>query len=256
MSSHLFPRFAPAIRAFSGDVHSPSLHLQTEGRLTMQYAPFEWVNSTAKLIIVGITPGETQAATALHEARRRMLEGASDLEAQIAAKRTGGFSGEMRENLVAMLDRVGLHHWAGISSCSDLFGTRAHILQTASVLPYPVFVDGRKPYKGTPALLRSPMLRTLMVERFLPVAQALPDAHILAVGDVPWDSLKWLVAAGHLRGDRLLGQLPHPSRASQERVNYFVGLKSASALSPKTNAAKLDTMRSKLEQAIGSLRGL
>ncbi len=248
-ANNLFAHFAPAIRSFDGDVHSPALRIASEGKLAMQYAPFEWINPEAKLIIVGITPGETQAANALWEACRQLLTGADERSTKIAAKRTGGFSGKLRANLVAMLDRVGLPRWAGISSASELFGAQAHLLQTASVLPYPVFVDG-KPYNGAPSLLRSPMLRTTVLEEFVPLLRALPEAKVLAVGDVPWETMHWLAKQGLVETHRLLGCLPHPSSASQERINYFLGMKAASELSVKTNGAKLDMLRAQLQQAL------
>jgi hypothetical protein len=254
-NTNLFARFTSAIRNFDGNVHSPALRVGSEGRLTVQYAPFEWVNPQAKLIIVGITPGETQAIQALEEARRRLLCGADELSTKMAAKRTGGFAGNLRANLVAMLDRVGLPRWAGISSASDLFGARADLLQTASVLPYPVFVNGKR-YNGAPTLLRSPMLSSMVLGQFVPVVQALPDAKLLAVGDVPWETLQWLVQEGKVDERRLLGCLPHPSAASQERVNYFLGKKPASQLSAKTNGPKIDMLRQQLEKALTPTRAI
>ena len=54
------------------------------------------------------------------------------------------------------------------------------------MLPYTVVVDGDKPYNGTPKLLRSPMLKSLLMERFRPPVQAIPNAKLLALGDVPF----------------------------------------------------------------------
>jgi len=250
MNTKHFTHFTPVIRAFNGDVFSPGLHVATEGRITVQYAPFEWVNPDAKLVIVGITPGETQAVNAIVEAKRQLLTGANALQAMIAAKRIGGFSGALRANLVAMLDRVGLPRWAGIGSSIELFGRKADLLQTASVLPYPVFVDGNKRYNGSPPLLRSPMLRSMVLKQFVPIVQALPSAKLLAVGDVSWETLNWLAQQGEIDSKQILGYLPHPSPASQERVNYFLGRKLKADLSKQTDAEKLDRMRQQLEQAL------
>ena len=51
------------------------LVIATAGILTVSYAPFEHIVATAKLVIVGITPGEQQAANALCEVRSRLPRG-------------------------------------------------------------------------------------------------------------------------------------------------------------------------------------
>ena len=45
----------------------------------------------------------------------------------------------MRKNLIQMLDELGLNDYLGLSSSSELFDTASHMVQTMSVLPYPVF---------------------------------------------------------------------------------------------------------------------
>ena len=81
-------------------------------RALLNYAPFEHIQHSAKVVIVGITPGEQQARNALLEARRQLIAGASQAMALSKAKVFASFSGPMRANLVAMLDHVGLHRWA------------------------------------------------------------------------------------------------------------------------------------------------
>jgi hypothetical protein len=252
MNTTNFTKYAAAIRNFNGDPLTTSLHMASEGRLSVFYSPTEWVNPQAKIVIIGITPGPTQAANALAEAQRQMRAGASVEDTLKNAKLIGGFSGELRTNLVDMLDHVGIPRWARITSSAELFGHRSDLVQLASVLPYPVFVDGNTPYKGSPKLQRSPLLRSLVLEHFLPSIQANPQARLLAVGDVPFETLKWLAEQGHLDPKRILGNLPHPSGASAERIKYFLGRKPAAQLSAKTNAAKLDQMRHHLLQTLAA----
>ena len=68
-SSPLFPKYKAAVQAFSGDPCSSDLLLARESSLSVYYAPFEWVNPEAKVILVGITPGKTQATNALAAAK-------------------------------------------------------------------------------------------------------------------------------------------------------------------------------------------
>ena len=77
MVNTLFPQHANAIRNFSGDVQSRDLLLAAEGPLAVYYAPFDWVNTQARVVLVGITPGHTQALNALNEAKRQLLSGAT-----------------------------------------------------------------------------------------------------------------------------------------------------------------------------------
>lgn len=226
--------------------------LAQEGPLSVYYAPFEWVNHQARVILVGVTPGKTQANNALAEAKRHLSAGAASHEVLRNAKQTGAFSGAMRPNLVALMDCVGLPQVLGLRSCADLFGSAAHLLQSASILPFPVFLNGAN-YNGVPDLIRTPLLRELMLAHFLPMVRGLPDAALIPLGPVPTKALSWLVQQGHVSGRRVLEGLPHPSGANGERIAYFLGRKSRSELSSKTDASKLDAARAQLLSAVAAL---
>ena len=252
MSTALFHRYEAAMRAFDGDPAAPALHLASAGRLSVYYAPFDAVNGQARIVIVGITPGRTQAANALHEARRQLARGAAPADALMRAKRFGALSGALRTNLTAMLDRIGLARRLGLPGCEALFGASSELLQTASVLPFPVFLDGRN-YRGTPDIVATPLLRGLLVEHFVPLVETLPEAVMIPLGPVPARAIRWLAGKGLVRPERLLEGLPHPSGANAERIGYFLGRKDASRLSAATNAAKLDAARRSLMQAVSAL---
>lgn len=251
-NSNLFARFAPAIRAFNGDVHAPALRIASEGHLTVQYAPFEWVNPQAQLIIVGITPGATQAVNALMEAKRQLNSDAPQASVLQAAKRVGAFSGRMRSNLVAMLDEVGLPRCAGVSSSDDLFEGTSTFLQTASVVPYPAFWKGEN-YRGQTLPQRSPALRELVLDRFVPLIQSLPRAPILALGNVVCDTLQWLADKGHLDRGRLLGTMPHPSPANNGPIGHFLGRNPDEPRSPRIKTAEIDLAKQHVKSAIAEL---
>lgn len=85
---------------------------RSEG-ITVCYAPFEHVQSGARLAIVGITPGSQQALNGLLEVRRQLKVGVDHATALSGAKVFASFSGPMRNNLIAMLDHVGLNRWLG-----------------------------------------------------------------------------------------------------------------------------------------------
>lgn len=251
MTTRLFTQFSSAI----GDCcvpDDPSLQLAASGPLAVYYAPFDAVYPQARVVLVGITPGRTQATNALAEARKQIANGMSHEEALQMAKRIGAFSGAMRINLTAMLDHIGLHRWLGLSSCDELFGTSSSLLQSTSVLPFPVFLNGAN-YNGIPGPITTPLLRQQVLDHFLPMAHALSRAVFIPLGPVPTQVLQWLVSHGHLSARRLLIGLPHPSGANAERIQYFLGKKEVSKLSVKTDPVKLDAARLHLRRAVESL---
>lgn len=148
LSNSTFKTFSAAIQHYNGDPLSPNLLMAQDGPVSVYYAPFEWVNPNAKVVLVGITPGKVQAANALAEAKRALAD-CFEQEVLRRAKATGAFSGAMRPNLVALLDAIRLHDWLGLNTCSELFGSAGESLQTTSVLQFPVFLDGEN-YNGTP----------------------------------------------------------------------------------------------------------
>lgn len=255
MHKHLIERFDPVIRALSDTElgGSPSLNakmrLAQDGDIEVCYAPFEYINPQARVVIVGITPGRTQMLNALREAKKQLQRGTGLVETLIAAKQTAAFSGSMRPNLVNLLDRVGINGMLKIASCDALFGSAAHLVQTTSVLRNPVFVRGEN-YNGTPNMTRHPLLREQLITHFGEDAKALPHALFVPLGDKVADALHFLADRGLIAKERILDGLPHPSGANAERIAYFLGNKSRSALSKKTNPDKLDQARAAIIERV------
>lgn len=140
-----------------------------------------------------------------------------------------------------------------LTSCGDLFGTASTLLQTASVLQFPVFVDGEN-YNGTPDPTKHLLLREMVVQHFGKICAQLPDAVFVPLGPVPSKVLAWLSTQGAINSGRVLEGLPHPSGANAERIKYFLGQKRRFELSVKTDPDKLDSARAALTEAIERLR--
>jgi hypothetical protein len=113
MENNLFSKYASSIRALNLEKISNAQSIPSDfllgkdGELSTHYIPFDYVNTKAKVVLVGITPGFTQWKNAMIEAQKQLLSGASENSAWIAAKRTGAFSGTMRNNLINLLDAIG-----------------------------------------------------------------------------------------------------------------------------------------------------
>lgn len=247
----LLPRFASTIAATSPHeiASDPTLCgrliLDTDASLTVTYAPFDYVNLRARVVLVGITPGRQQALAALIEAHRQLKAGHELNVVAKAAKETASFAGGMRSSLTVMLDHIGLHHMLGIASSAELFSIRADLIHYTSALRYPVFVDGNN-YSGNPSMVRHPLLRRYFGEYLAAEARALPDAVWIPLGPAPTAALTALADEGVIDRSRIFDGLPHPSGANGERIAYFLGRKKREKLSVKTNADVLDMAKARL----------
>lgn len=230
-----------------------ALLLSSEGSLQTFYAPFDHVNSEAKIAICGITPGLQQASRALEKARELLLQGSSIAEAKKAAKETASFAGSMRSNLINMLDHIGVHMFLGIDSSARLFDTHTQLVHYTSALRYPVFMDGKN-YSGSPAMLSRASLRHQVETHLAQEIEALgPECLIVPLGPKVTEVFLHLQAKGLVTPEQLLDGLPHPSGANAERISYFLGGKAREKLSSKTNPVMLDVAK---ERILGKLATL
>lgn len=235
---------------------TPSELTLSEGRdLFVSYAPFDHIARQAELVLVGLTPGRTQAANAL-EALQAQLRAGRDLEGALAAaKSTASFSGSMRSSLIAMLDLVGVPQKFGRDSAAAFFEPGSPLVHFTSMLRYPVYLPGGANYSGAPAPLSHPVLRKMVETHLAEEAAALPRAIWVPLGGHAEAGLKHLADAGRLDPARILTGLPHPSGANAERIAYFLGRKSRAALSAKTNADRIDAARERLQRQVAGLAG-
>jgi len=214
-------------------------------RIEIAYAPFDFINRNARIVIVGITPGRQQMRNAIQECRRQLRAGCATAAALEAAKNHASFSGPMRQNLVDMLDAIGVARLLGLASTASLWAGDANLVHFTSALRYPVFVDGAN-YSGTPAMTGVPMLWDLLETALVEEMRTLPDALWVPLGPKVGEALTVMAEKTGVPREQILDGLPHPSGASAERVAYFLGRKPRALLSAKTNADRLDAAKSDL----------
>lgn len=229
------------------------LVLDRAGPIKTIYAPFDHIESKARLVVVGITPGLTQAVNALQAsvaAQRRGL----DLAATLAqSKLTASFSGgAIRNNLVAMLDEIGVARHFGISTAAEMFRAGSTSVHFTSALRYPVFVDGKN-YNGTPDMLATPVLRRQIETHLAEEAKILHHAIWLPLGPKAEAAVMHLARRGDLDPARVLSGMPHPSGANAERVAVFLGRKKPQDASRQTNPAPLIAACARLKTQIANL---
>lgn len=230
-----------------------SLKMREDGAWTTYYAPFEHVNRSAKLVILGITPGLTQALNALRSAQASIREGLPSEDALARAKVFASFSGPMRSNLVALLDQVGAARWLGVSTTAELFGTHSSLVQFSSALRFPVALNGEN-YSGTPGIVETRFTREELERSLVREVELLPDAVYVPLGPAVTEALEWVCRNGGLDRNHVLAGLPHPSGANAERIAYFLGRKARASLSSKVNPDRLDACRSALQAKMESIK--
>jgi|TARA_R110002126_G_scaffold38162_1_gene114188 hypothetical protein len=249
-------QFLPRLSNGAADalLRSSDLTIAQDGQLRVAYAPFDHVTPSAQLVIVGITPGETQAVKAIQEAQSALQAGASEAEVLARAKVHASFSGPMRANLIAMLDAVGVGTYFNLRSSADLFTNSSDYVQFTSALRYPVFRNGKN-YNGVPSMLRTPILRKMLDAYLAEEVRQLPTALWLPLGPKANEALRYLTNQGLLNPELVLSGLPHPSGANAERIAVFVGRKASEAASRQTNGAALVDARHRLSAQIARLKG-
>jgi hypothetical protein len=231
----------------------PSLHMVTEADIEVYFSPFEWVNQDAKIVLVGMSPGSTQAHNANIAAHDAINAGKSLERVGRIAKETGSFSGALRNNLVAMLDSIGVSKKLGIESAMSLFDKDASLLHSTSVFRYPSLLKG-KPISSAKYGLKRPLLKDMIDTCLARECELLSkDTLYVPLGQGVDEVLSYLAKKGVISSTQILIGLPHPSGANAERINYFLGRKARDKLSAKTNPDKLDLAKRALLLQVASL---
>lgn len=230
MNAKYFRQFAPVLTdPYAPKQRDKRLLIAEDGKLKVYYAPFEYVNPKARIVLVGITPGPTQMENANSEARSALRRGCSEEEAMKRAKLTASFSGEpLRGNLIKQLDHWGVPQWLGIDNAASLFNANADLLQSTSLLRYPTFVDDTG-YNGSPNMIRNPFLRPFLYDHFVDEVRLLPDAVFFGLGPKVHPVLDQLVQNGVIRPEQVASGLLHPSGNNTYRIAYLTGRRSEPA---------------------------
>lgn len=186
--------------------------------IEIYYAPFDWLNLDAKVVIVGITPGRNSMRVALETARDAIHAGLPLEEAAKRAKETGSFL-NMRKNLSTRLDALGVHDALGITSCLELFSTRSDLLHTTSAVRYPVFKSGKNYGGYSPSLTGHELLKRYLHDYLAPEISLFPKAMFVQNGRAVAEAL---LAAG-LEERRCLIGFPHASNGpgAKDRARSF-----------------------------------
>ncbi|HLH06116.1 MAG TPA: hypothetical protein VKW78_02655 [Terriglobales bacterium] len=226
----MFAAFAERISRLSPGTPSteelkPFLLEETD-RAQIYYAPLDWVNKSAKIIVVGITPGRATMLKAFQVASLCLREGRSWDEALKRAKQVASFS-NARSAIGTMFDELGIPEVLGLSRSADLFESKQGLLHPTSCVRYPVFVRHRNSceltnYTGhSPRLLDWETSRRYIKNLLGPELQEIPDALVVPCGVAVDSALRHLVDLKAIEPTRCLFGFPHPSGANGHRLTHF-----------------------------------
>lgn len=197
-----------------------------ERGVRVYYAPFDWVDLSARIAIVGITPGKDSMLNGIQAAAAALREGRSPEECCRIGKQAGSFS-NMRRNICSMLNELGVPAALGIQRAEELFQNRADLLHTTSCVRYPIFIWESKRqswanYGGhSPDLLSWPLSRFYIENILSEELRQIPEALIVPCGKAVDQALVHLCAIRMLDANRCLFGFPHASGNNGHRAKFF-----------------------------------
>lgn len=191
-----------------------------DDKIDILYAPFDYINRNAKVVIVGITPGWTQMNLSYNIVNKALRENESWDSSLEKVKKGASFAGSMRTYLIEMLDEIGLNNKLNIKSTESLFDEHNSLLHSTSYLKYPVFSKGEN-YRGSnPNPLKSPLWDKI-VENFVPEINCFENTLIIPLGKSVKKVFSKLIADKKISPNIYLEHFPHPSGANGHRQKQF-----------------------------------
>ena len=175
--------------------------IKREDNIEVYYAPFDYINSKAKIMIVGITPGLQQMLKSFEAINEgRSLKEVKDLSS---------FKGSMRATLFKYLDELNINKKLRINSCESLFNINSKYLHSTSLIKYPVFDKGKN-YSGS-NLLKKKILLDFLEEHFVKELKKLDKTIIVPLGNTVSSTIDYLNNEFKLNLKCFLKGFPHPS---------------------------------------------
>ena len=225
MERNMFARFADNLKHLREDgIRASDFELGKDRKYHLQYIPFEHVNRNARLVIVGITPGNNQLDLAYRKAQELLSAGLPEKKILIEIKKYGAFGGSsMKPNLLKMLRHFEFNKILGIDDVELLWGSNADLLHSTSTVPHAAFKAGKMFAGSFDEVMSSPLLKQCFVDCFVPSAAEMnQSALFVGLGQCPQAALDWCVREGVLSRRQVLGSFCHPSATGGSTVKYYL----------------------------------
>ncbi len=193
------------------NVVSKDFLVNKDGNIEIYYAPFDYINSKAKIVIVGITPG-------LHQ-MTQSFQVIKDGKSLKEVKDLSSFKGSMRTTLIKYMDELKINKILKIKSCESLFNLDSKYLHTTSLVKYPVFDKGKN-YSGA-NILKKKILLDFIEKNFLEELKTLKKSIIVPLGNTVSSTIEYLNSKYNLKLECFLKGFPHPSGANARKNIQF-----------------------------------
>lgn len=171
---------------------------------------FDYVNPDAIVVIVGITPGNSQ------------LSGEKKSSSSKDIKKKYAFKGKtMRSNLVSMLNHIGVNTLLGIKDCLSLWGDDFDLVEMTSLIKNAAYIDGKMFNKVTD-IPKYEELQKAFEEGFVSDCKSYGKAKLfVGLGRGVYDKLIELKNNGTIKAE-VVG-ITHPSGANGGRIANYLG---------------------------------
>ena len=191
-------------------VHKKFL-INKDKNIKIYYAPFDYINSKAKIMIVGITPGLQQ----MLQSYEVINQGGSLKK----VKDLSSFKGSMRTGLIKYLDELKINKILKIKTSESLFYKHSKYLHTTSLVKYPVFDKGKN-YSGA-NIQKKEILMNFIEQNFLKELKQLKKTIIVPLGNTVSSTIEYLDNKYSLNLPCFLKGFPHPSGANARKNIQF-----------------------------------
>lgn len=187
-----------------------------DDKIVFEPTEFEYVNPEAEVVIVGITPGNSQ------------LKGDREGLDKREIKRLNAFAGNMRPNLVKMLDYVGVNSLLGIETCRSLWEEDFDRVEMTSLLKeatYEIKKNGTKDmFRHAWKIAISEKLTKMLNDGFVKDCSLYGKARLfVACGPGVYDILCELKGKGVISAPIIC--IAHPSGGNMGHICCYLGTK-------------------------------
>jgi hypothetical protein len=193
------------------------------GPLEAFYAPLDWVNRGARLVLLGAAPGWHEMETAFRIVRAGLAAPDNDLAVLRRARLAARPPSTQRQRVLWLLRaaEAGMPALGG-APVTALFEQESALVHWTWVARFPVFVRGRNYSGRDPSILLSPLMRAFVTDALAGELAAIPEALVVPIGAPAADALWLLVQTGMLERDRLGPPLPDPTQWTGEQLRRWV----------------------------------
>ncbi len=196
------------------DVFNIDFLISEDEDIKEYYAPFDYINQKAEIMIVGITPGWEQTRLAYGSIISNLNKNSSYAQLLKKAKYDASFGGSMRYNLNNMLNGIGI-------PSHKLFDSTNSVLHATSLLRYPIVVS-KKNYSGYfPSINHNNRLQQIINDIFLAELKSVKKALIIPLGTAVSKVISGLISKGLVKNEICLIGFPHPSNRNVHRLSQY-----------------------------------